>query len=114
MLNCESCFRKGAFIVRVSGQLNRDTCKILKRQITSVLKYCGFKKVIFNLSDLYHIDTNGINTLINNCNIIRENGGDVYFCSVNLDMRDLLKQDDVIYFDNEFNALNYKGEIWKQ
>ena len=98
MLFCESYFRKGVFIVRVSGNLNNDAIYIFKKEITSIIKYFEIKKAIFNLSDL-NIDNDGLNIIINNCNIVKNNGGDVRFCGID---SNILKPS----FHNEYEALS--------
>ena len=98
MLFCESYFRKGVFIVRVSGNLNNDTIYIFKKEITSIIKYFEIKKAIFNLSDL-NIDNDGLNIIINNCNIVKNNGGDVRFCGID---SNILKPS----FHNAYEALS--------
>ena len=68
MLFCESYFRKGVFIVRVSGNLNNDTIYIFKKEITSIIKYFEINFEGINVKcKIYSPDPSNIKNVIISC-----------------------------------------------
>lgn len=76
-------FHKGVLFIRLAGCLNGSTIDKLKEEVTSFIKENGIRNIVYNISKISEIDCYGINALINNYNICKENDGQVLVCGMN-------------------------------
>ena len=63
-------FFKGILFIRLTGVLNKNTVDKLKIEVNNLVKENGIRNTVFNVSGLDSIDCYGINTLLNNYEII--------------------------------------------
>lgn len=83
MLDINMEFHKGILFVRLSGTLNKDTIDKLSLEVTNFIKENGIRNIVFNISNLDHIDCYGINALLNNYEICKQNNGKSLVCGIN-------------------------------
>lgn len=82
MLDINFEFRKGVLFIRLSGTLDRTTVSKLKNEVTDMIKDNGIRNVVFNLSNLESIDMRGINNLLYNYELCRNNKGRTLICGI--------------------------------
>lgn len=82
MLDINMEFHKGILFIRLSGSLNENTIDKLKSEVTSFIKDNGIRNIVYNISKINDIDCYGINALINNYNICKENNGQALVCGM--------------------------------
>lgn len=83
MLDINIEFRKGILFVRLSGELNKNTVGKLDEEVTSLIKDNGIRNIVFNIVELKSIDIKGINALLYNYEIIKNNKGKGCVCGIN-------------------------------
>ncbi len=83
MLKITTEFRKGILFIRLSGQLTKLTVPILNEEVTSLIKDNGIRNVVFNIKELNMIDMKGINALMYNYEVVRDNKGNGCVCGIN-------------------------------
>lgn len=83
MLNVNTEFRKGIMFVRLKGQLTKDTIDKLDKKVTSLVKEMGIRNLVFNVSNLKEIDYKGINKLLYNYELCKQNEGNTLLCGNN-------------------------------
>lgn len=83
MLKINWEFHKGILFVRLKGVLNKETIHILKEQVTNLIKANGIRNIVFNINDLKSIDCYGINALLYNYELCRDNHGKSLLCGMN-------------------------------
>lgn len=103
--------RKGILFVRLGGVLNKNTVSKLQNEITDMIKDNGIRNVVFNLSELKSIDMRGINNLLYDYELCRNNKGKTLVCGINnsvvrnrIDNTRLLKY--MMETSDELSALN--------
>lgn len=82
MLNINKQFYKGILFVRLSGILNKNTINKLKGDVSSMIEDNGIRNIVFNISDLSSIDCYGINALLYNYELCRNNKGNSLICGL--------------------------------
>ena len=82
MLDINFEFRKGVLFIRLIGKLDRNTVSKLKTEVTDMIKDNGIRNVVFNLSSLESIDMKGINSLLYNYELCRNNKGRTLICGI--------------------------------
>lgn len=75
-------FHKGILFVRLIGILNKNTIDKLKNEVTLFIKENGIRNIVFNISNLESIDCYGINALLYNYEICRNNQGKSLLCGL--------------------------------
>ena len=83
MLDIDIQFHKGILFVRLEGVLNKNTVDKLKEEVTVLIKENGIRNIVFNVSSLDVIDCYGINALLSNYEICRDNKGKSLLCGIN-------------------------------
>lgn len=83
MLDINIEFRKGILFVRLSGELSKNTVDKLNNEVTNLIKDNGIRNIVFNINSLNMIDIKGINALLYNYEIIRNNNGRSCVCGMN-------------------------------
>lgn len=76
-------FFKGILFIRLTGVLNKNTVDKLKIEVNNLVKENGIRNTVFNVSGLDSIDCYGINTLLNNYEICKNNNGQSLLCGLN-------------------------------
>ena len=109
MLNVKTEFRKGILFVRLKGHLNKDTITKFEKKVTNIVKENGIRNIVFNFSDLKSIDFKGINSILYNYEICRNNNGKSLFCGSNDKIRKTLKKSRLVNYVyevcDELNAM---------
>ena len=82
MLEINIEFHKGILFIRLEGSLNKNTVEKLKSEVTSLIQENGIRNIVFNVSNLESIDCYGINALLHNYEICRNNNGKSLLCGV--------------------------------
>ncbi|MEG2322204.1 MAG: anti-sigma factor antagonist [Bacilli bacterium] len=82
MLDINMEFHKGILFVRLIGILNKNTIDKLKNEVTLFIKENGIRNIVFNISNLESIDCYGINALLYNYEICRNNQGKSLLCGL--------------------------------
>lgn len=82
MLEINIEFRKGILFVRLIGELTKETVNKLNYEVTSLIKDNGIRNIVFNITDLNIIDIKGINSLLYNYEIIKNNHGRSCICGI--------------------------------
>lgn len=83
MLGINIEFHKGILFIRLDGNLDKNTVSKLKSEVTTLIKDNGIRNTVFNISNLNSIDCYGINALLNNYEICRDNNGKSLVCGIN-------------------------------
>jgi len=104
-------FHKGVLFIRLEGSLNKNTVDKLKYEVTSFIKENGIRNIVYNISKIQEIDCYGINALINNYTICRENNGQALVCGMNDEIvRYRIKNSELLNYmyeaADELNALD--------
>ncbi len=76
MLDINTEFRKGILFIRLNGYLNKDN-------LHKVIKIRGFNYIVFNIDNLYAIDTYGIDFLLNINKKLQKEKGKLLICDKN-------------------------------
>lgn len=82
MLEINYEFRKGILFIRLSGILNKNTVNKMQNEVTDMIKDNGIRNVVFNISGLESIDMKGINNLLYNYELCRNNKGKSLVCGI--------------------------------
>ena len=110
MLNVGTEFRKGIFFVRLKGHLNKETVYKLNKKVTNIVKENGIRKIVFNFTNLKSIDFKGINSILYNYELCKNNDGKSLFCGNNDNIRNKLKKSRLINYiyeiKDELSAIN--------
>ena len=113
MLTVGTEFRKGILFVRLKGDLNKENVDKLNKRVTSVVKDSGIRNIVFNFSNLKSIDIKGINTILYNYELCRNNKGRSLMCGNNDNIRKKLKKTRLINYiyetPDELSAINFKN-----
>lgn len=104
-------FRKGILFVRLEGNLTKKTVDKLNNEVTSLIKDNGIRNIVFNISNLTTIDIKGINMLLYNYEICRNNNGKSLVCGVSNDLvRERIKNSRLLKYmyeaSDELAAIN--------
>ena len=83
MLNIDMEFKKGILFVRLKGVLNKKTIGKLHDEVTILVKDNGIRNIVFNISELISIDYYGINALLCNYELVKQNNGKTLSCGIN-------------------------------
>ena len=82
MLNVMTEFRKGILFVRPKGSLNKKNIEKFKDDVIPVVLKHGLKYVVVNLDKVNTIDLEGIESLMELNEIVRELNGKTTLCSL--------------------------------
>jgi stage II sporulation protein AA (anti-sigma F factor antagonist) len=83
MLEIEMEFIKGILFIRLDGKLNASTCDKLYQEVSEMIFDNGIRNIVFNLENISEIDINGINSLIYNYKLCKQNKGESIICNIN-------------------------------
>ena len=104
MLEIETEFRHGIFFIRLIGSFSIKTVKKLNDNVTNLILENGFRNVVFNIEKLDYIDIKGINTLLYNYEITRNNHGKLMMCGINNEkIRKKITHSRLLKYINEIN-----------
>lgn len=98
MLTINTDYRKGIMFVRLKGELTKDTVMKLDKKVTNKIKRCGICDLVFNVSNLKIIDYRGINKLLYNYEIIKQNKGKTLLCGNNFNISKILRKSHLLNY----------------
>lgn len=98
MLNVATEFRKGILFVRLRGHLNKQTIYKLNKKVTNIVRKNGIRNIVFNFANLKSIDFKGINIILYNYELCRNNDGRSMFCGNNDNIRKKLKSSRLVNY----------------
>ena len=102
MLSINMEFRKGILFVRLNGVLDKNTVNILNEEVTSLVKDNGIRNLVFNISGLTSIDMKGINALLYNYELCKQNNGQSLLCNIeNTLVKHRIKNSRILKYMNE-------------
>jgi len=82
MLDINMEFRKGILFIRLSGILTETTVEKLEKEVTELVGKFGIRNLVFNLEEVTHIDLIGINALLKNYELCKQNDGKTLVCNL--------------------------------
>ena len=82
MLEINMEFRKGILFIRLIGALNEKTVDKLENEVTELVYENGIRNLVFNLEGVTNIDINGINALLKNYKLCKQNDGKTLVCNL--------------------------------
>ena len=82
LLEINKQFYKGILFIRLSGMLDKNTIDEFKENTSKLIKDNGIKNIVFNISNLSSIDCYGINALLYNYELCRNNKGNTLICGL--------------------------------
>ncbi|NLM63566.1 MAG: STAS domain-containing protein [Mollicutes bacterium] len=111
ILKIDTECHKGVLFVRLKGKLIKDTVDKLNEEVTMLIRDNGIKNVVFNINDLTVIDMKGINALLYNYELVRDNNGYSCICGIkNSLVRHRIKNSRLLKYmyesSDEIGALN--------
>ena len=108
MLDITKEFRKGILFVRLRGVLNKDTVSYLNKEVTKLVADMEIHNVLFNLREVTYIDIDGVNAILYNYNLCKENNGTSLLCGVNKSIKNIInnKLDFIFQIKDEMKAIN--------
>lgn len=83
LLDIDLEFCKGILFIRLKGILNKNTVDKLKNEVNNLVEEVGIRNLVFNISELKSIDCYGINALLNNYELCKNNNGRSLVCGIN-------------------------------
>lgn len=101
MLDINFEFRKGVLFIRLIGELTKNNIKKLDYEVTTLIKDNGIRNVVFNVSDLNQIDLKGINRLLYNYELCKQNRGISLLCCNNNNILNKIKNTKLLKYMQE-------------
>lgn len=78
MLDINIEFSRGVLFVRLSGTISKENVKNIEDNIVSILQKSGIRYLVFNLADLYFLESTN---LFDKCNrAVENNNGKMIIC----------------------------------
>lgn len=74
--------KNNTLIVKIDGELDHHTSEIIKEMIDKEYEK-GYKNLVFDLKDLYFMDSSGIGVIIGRYKKVKENNGNIAMVKVN-------------------------------
>lgn len=82
MLDINMEFRKGILFIRLKGELNVKTTSKLEEEVTQLVSENGIRNLVFNLEEVNNIDVKGIDALLKNYRLCKQNDGKTLICNL--------------------------------
>ena len=82
MLDINMEIRRGILFVRLIGNLNKETSKYFKEEVSNLIEENGIKYLVMNLSNLNNIDNIGADLILDEYRYIAKINGKVVICGV--------------------------------
>ena len=101
MLSVNTEIRKGIMFVRLKGSLTIKTIDILDNKVTNIVDEIGIRNIVLNVSELKTIDCKGINKLLYNYELCKNNDGKVFLCGNNENIKSIIKNSRILKYINE-------------
>lgn len=82
MLDINMEIRRGILFVRLIGNLNKETSKYFKNEVSNLIEEKGIKYIVINLRQLTNLDTIGADLILDEYRYIAKIDGKVVICGV--------------------------------
>lgn len=83
--------RGTTLFIRLKGELDQKTSDDLRFKLNELIVKYRLKNLVFNLSKLDFMDSSGIGIIIGRYNQVKNNGGKIYLCEVNSNIRKIVE-----------------------
>ena len=83
LLDIDIEFTKGILFIRLNGVLDKSTISQFKNDVNNLIMENGIRNIVFNISGLQSIECYGINALLNNYEVCKNNNGKSLVCGLN-------------------------------
>ena len=90
MLDYDFIFKKGILFIRLKGNINKNTSRVLTDEIDPLILDNGIKEVVLNVANLNDIDSDGI-LAIYNCYLKLNKESNVSLCEIPSYLRNKFK-----------------------
>lgn len=101
MLEIDTEFRKGIFFIRLNGRI--DNYENLDK-VNSIIENIGIRYVVLNTSNLYMLDINVINYIINYNDKILKDKRHLLICDTNINRKRIFNN--IPNINSEIDAFN--------
>ncbi|MBR1377260.1 MAG: STAS domain-containing protein [Bacilli bacterium] len=95
MLLIDKEFHKGILFVRLKGSLTKDMIATLNKEVTKMVADMEIRNVVFNINDITEIDITGVNAILYNYNLCRDNNGISMLCGGNTKIKDYINHSSI-------------------
>ncbi len=82
MLDINMEIRRGILFVRLIGNLNKETSKYFKHEVSQLVEEKGIKYLVINLSHISDIDHVGVDLILDEYRYVAKIDGKVVICGV--------------------------------
>ena len=107
MLDINMEIRRGILFVRLIGNLNKETAKYFKEEVSNLVEEKGIKYLVINLSNINNIDDVGADLIVNEYRYIAKIDGKVVICGIDEEKQKLKEFFKGIHkSDNELQAFS--------
>ena len=103
MLTINIEYREEIMFVRLKGELTKDTVAKLDKKVTNKIENLGICNLVLNVTNLKLIDYKGINKLLYNYEIVKNNKGKILLCGNNLNIKNILKKSRILNYIYEIS-----------
>ena len=95
-------YRKGILFIRLIGNLTKETCPLLEKEVNHIIKEYQIKNIVINLEELKTVDMKGINILYYIYELNKKNKGRVLISDLsNEEVRKRLKKSRLLNYIKE-------------
>ncbi len=105
MLLIDMKFVHGILMVNLDGELTINNKNKIENHLTNLIRDNGIKYVLLNLNNVLEIDKFGIDMVIENYKVIKENNGKLVLCGIAklLENMNKIKVNDYVYEINDID-----------
>ncbi len=82
--------RGKTLFIRLKGELDQKSSDDLRFKLNELIIKYHLKNLVFNMQNLEFMDSSGIGIIIGRYNQIKENGGKIYLCELNDQIRKII------------------------
>lgn len=97
MLGMDMEFKKGILIVRLKGNLNKNTFISVDNDLSDIIINNGIRYLLLNVSGLDYIDEYGFNVIKNNYLNVLKNNGKMLLCGMDKVLNYMINYNDTFY-----------------
>ncbi len=80
MLKLNFEFRKGIFFIRLIGDLNKESYRLIDDEVKELITLNKFKYIVINTNHLRNVDIDGLNYITKIYFLTRENKSNLVIC----------------------------------
>lgn len=83
--------KEAILLVRLQGELDHHTSKMLREQVDELLQVGDIKHIILNLENLSFMDSSGLGVILGRYKQVKNNGGEMVVCSISTPVKRLFE-----------------------